>query len=569
MSKIHHLPPHIIAKIAAGEVIERPAYAVKELIENAIDAKAAYITVQIEEAGLRKIVVTDNGEGMSKEDIQECFKPHTTSKISDEENLVGITSLGFRGEALSSIAAISTMTIKSRTENESSGSLVSLKNGNIEKISPIGMPVGTSITVDNLFHNVPVRKKFLKTPTTEFRHILEIIMHYAISFPNTRFFLSHNKKIIVDLPKNQNLLERIRMLLGNDVFAHLLPLRYEESYVTISGFISKPQITTYVTNKHFIFINQRKVTDKLITTAIKEAYGNLLETTAYPIFILFLTMPYEMVDVNVHPRKEQVSFVDNKIIFDAVRKAVRETLQKKNITFSNMNWLIDETSNKLSLHDGNTRSYAGKLLKNLVLPSVENETTIIKSSDIVQLHNLFLITQTSTGFIFIDQHAAHERILFEKFSEEFKKQKNKNNVYHLSNPITFDVSFSDNEVLSENIKLFETLGFIIEHFQGNTFKINAVPNLFQDRNPVTLIKELLDDLVQEKQTKSIDQASHRMLAYLACRSAIKAGDKITKSRAKELLEDLEKTPNNAICPHGRPTKIEMSLKEVNRMFKRG
>lgn len=573
MKTIYQLPQDIISKIAAGESIDRPAYAIKELIENAIDAKADYIILQIEDAGLKKIIVTDNGNGMSREDIIECCKPHTTSKIFQLEQLLNIASLGFRGEALSSIAAISTMIIRSRTNDETTGTEVIIQDGLVKKYSPVGVPVGTTVIVEQLFHTVPVRKKFLKTQATEFRHIGEIVTQYALAFPNIRFFLQHNKKTILDVPKNQGIIKRINMLLGQDIFTNLIPITSEEAYIKINGFISKPQVTTSTTNKQFIFVNTRRVHDTIISLAVKEAYGNLLEPQAYPIFILFLTLPFEIVDVNVHPRKEQVHFVNKTMIFETIKKAVSETLQKKNLTLHTIRWkndpLYDEITKTLySPKKGLTNSFAGKLLKDSIAPWNLPTDNISKNAPIEQIHNLYLLTQTKNGFIIIDQHAAHERILFEKFAEEFKKQQQKTKKYTFATPIQLALSFSDTEILKENMIFFKQFGFSITLLKKNTFEIASVPEFLKDHHIEKLIHELLEELSQEKNPQAIDRQSNKMIAYLACRTAIKAGDKVTKKQMKEIVENLEATKNNATCPHGRPTKITVSLSEINTVFKR-
>ncbi|QQG44384.1 MAG: DNA mismatch repair endonuclease MutL [Candidatus Roizmanbacteria bacterium] len=554
MKKIHQLSPDIIAKIAAGEVIERPAFAVKELIDNAVDSGASFIKINIDKAGLERITVTDNGGGMSKDDIAECFKPHTTSKIKVLDDLNHIFTLGFRGEALSSIAAISDLIIKSRTTKDTQGNLVELQRGKLKDILPIGIPSGTTIMVDNLFYSVPARKKFLKSDQTEFRHILDIVIGSVLAYPKIRFSLTHNNKLIFDLPP-QDILKRIKTLLGDSTFNYLLPLNYKDSYVRISGFISTPQITTQTQSKNFIFINQRKVTDKLISLAVKESYGNLIEPNVYPVFILFLSLPYEIVDVNVHPRKEQVSFVDARLVFDAVNKAVSQTLAKNNLTFRNL----------IHSNSAMTKSFAGVLLKNAVLPK-EDIGQIIKSSDIIQVHNTYLITQTRHGILVIDQHAAHERILYEEFCQAF--QKHKKEIFHLPTSIILDLSLSEGELLEENIDVLKDLGFEIEKFKENLFKVYAIPLLFKDRDCQKLVMEILDDIMQNKDPKKVDEQSNRMIEYLACRAAIKAGDKLTKQECKDLLEKLEKTKSNYTCPHGRPVKIEMTVYELSKYFKR-
>src|SRR5664279_5399239 len=264
MKKIYPLPENIIAKIAAGEVIERAAYAVKELIENSIDAGADVISVHIEESGLRQIIVIDNGEGMSSEDLEECIKPHTTSKISSEDNLSQIRTLGFRGEALSSIASISRMILKSKLKDAVAGTKIEIVQGNVKQILPVGMPQGTHITIDNLFFPVPGRRKFLKSPRTEFRHIVNVLAHAVIAYPQVHFSLTHNKKKVFDLPKSSGTMERVKLLLGIGVFSNLLPVLSTEDYISVSGFLTRPQISASTSQKQFIFVNHRKITNHLI-----------------------------------------------------------------------------------------------------------------------------------------------------------------------------------------------------------------------------------------------------------------------------------------------------------------
>lgn len=559
MQKIFPLSHDVIAKIAAGEVIERPAYAVKELVENAIDARAESITIHIEDSGLKKIVVIDNGEGMTDADIRECFKPHTTSKLTTEDQLHAIHTMGFRGEALSSIASISNMTIKSKTAAEIAGTQIKLKGGTVTDISPIGTPVGTSITIDNLFYPVPARKKFLKSKRTEFRQILDIVAHMALAHPEVRFVLTHNNKTIFDFPKTQETHERIQKFLGEGIFEHLIPITYTDQYVGFTGFIAKPQLVTRTASKQLLFVNQRRITDKFLSQAVKDAYGNLLEATTAPVFVLFLTIPPEVVDVNVHPRKEQVRFLNKDVLFETVKKAVSETLTKNNLTFLNLDW---------KARDGQTKSYAGQLLKQLVLSDAALLTTREKHADIQQMHNLYLLTPTRQGMLIIDQHAAHERILYEKLRSEFTKQKMEHKLFRFEKPGEFELPISESELLKENLEMFTELGFTIKQKLETTFEITTVPVILQDRNYVELIKDILEDLEEHEAIKSIDTTSNKMLAYLACRSAVKAGDPLTKDQMKQLLEELDKTPNNTTCPHGRPIRIAVSLQDLHKMFKR-
>lgn len=569
MQKIKQLDPHIVSKIAAGEVIERPVFAVKELVENSIDAGADAITIIVEESGLKKISVIDNGEGMSKADLLESFKPHTTSKLKNEEALTKIQTLGFRGEALASIATISRLTIASRQATEAAGTMVTLKNGKREKIAPIGMPPGTHVTVDYLFHSVPARKKFLKSQRTEFRHIVDLLTHYALVHQSIHFVLKHNNKTILDLPRTSDQLQRIETLLGKDIYNALLPITYNDAYVTISGFVAKPLLTTRTPSKQFLFVNERQIRDKGLSLKIKASYGTLLETNVYPVCIIYLSMPFEMVDVNVHPRKEEVRFSNQELLYETIEKAIKQTLASQTILPTPTYWDDDSLPN-FSLGDKTktTESYAGRLLKEKKFPWELDTSLKFESDSVLQIHNLYLLVPTQNGMLLIDQHAAHERIRYEQLLETFQKEKEKHNIFQLPKPGVFDLSVSESETLQEYLSMFQDLGWGIEQFKGTTYLLTSIPVLFQDRNYHQLLQEMLEDLQENGKPQALDVLSKKMLAYLACHSAIRAGDRLTKKQAKELVEQLEKTPNNMTCPHGRPTRIVFDLAMLHKLFKR-
>lgn len=560
MAKIHHLSPEIIAKISAGEVIERPVYAVKELLENSIDARADEITISIEQAGLRKIHVTDNGDGMIEEDLTECWKPHTTSKITNDDTLIGIKSFGFRGEALASLASVAHLTIKSRTKISPIGNQIELENGKMIRTSPIGMPQGTVISAENLFSTIPARKKFLQSQQTELRHILTVVSSYALSYPHIRFTLISNKKTIFDSSKNQTRGERIAYILGYKNTDSIIPLHFEESYISITGYIAKPQFYTTSSSKQFIFVNHRKVSDKLVSQAVKEAYGTMLEPTTLPIFALFLSVPFERVDVNVHPRKDQVSFIDSQTIFTAVKMAVTNTLEENNITFHNLSWKRQGV--------GTTNTYVANILRKKVL-----EKEIFKPKEaqqITQLHLVYILFETKNGIVYIDQHSAHERIIFEKLVKEFIRQKRKRKSYQLPDPLVLHVSKTEDILLHQHLKLLTRLGFHFASIQGDHYKmvLTHIPLVFRDRNIEELLKQILENLEQEIPLKEVDKISEEMLSFLACRAAVKSGDKLTLEEMQKIIQDLEESPNNTTCPHGRPTHIFTSFDEINKQFKR-
>jgi DNA mismatch repair protein MutL len=567
MNKILPLHPSIVAKIAAGEVIERPAYAVKELLENAIDSGATSIRIDIQKSGLEKILVSDNGEGMSKEDLLASFQSHTTSKIFSKEDLTAIRYLGFRGEALSSIAAISTFSIKSRLASSPIGTEVVVEAGNVLKSAPVGMSPGTTVVVEELFRTVPARKKFLKSLPTEFRYVLQIISQYAIAFPNIHFYVTHNKKTVLNVPENQEISERVQEVLGNDLYENIVPFLHDTSPYAVSGFLSHPQFAQTSTQKQFIFINKRSIKNKMISSLIKNVYGTLLPAQCFPAFILFLKAPYDAVDVNVHPRKEEVSLHNEETVKELITAAVAQSLHTHNFTFHDKRWRKTEYRpqiNKTSLvRDGSSTSYASQLLKeeklSWQLPNKQAKIT----SDVYQLHNLYLVASSEDGIIVYDQHAVHERILYEQYEELFLKNRKITPSIVLKEPVQLQLSISDKEVLEEYKNEVEGMGFTL----SASFKVTHAPELFKDRDIKELFVEILSDF-EEDRLVSIDLRSKRMLAYMACRAAVKAGEKLTKEQCLQLIKQLEKVENAYTCPHGRPLKIEMKLEDLNKEFKR-
>jgi DNA mismatch repair protein MutL len=488
---------------------------------------------------------------MSKEDLVESFKPHTTSKLSKEEDLHAISSLGFRGEALSSIAAISEMTIQSK--KSVAGYIARIHKGVLQSVEAIGMPQGTIITISHLFSNVPARKKFLKSEKTEFRHILECVSNFALAYPEIEFNLTHNGKEYFSFTKHHTLDRRIQTLLGDSLYSNLIPISFEESYMKVEGFIARPQYSIKGTSKLYTFVNKRRVFDQLIASATKDAYKNLLEYGSYPIALLYIKLPYEFVDVNVHPRKEQVSFIDQETIYQLLEKSISETLAHNNLTFFNVSW-----------KDGGTKTHLGKLLKYELQKEID---TVEKNSPVQQFHNLYLMTETKNGVMIIDQHAAHEAILFRKLKVLYKKHKDKNIHYKLPTPILISLSLPDREILFENQELFLRLGFEFEEFD-TSIRVNTVPELFKDRNLEDLIQEVIEDIRLGKPAKDTDTRTYRMLSYLACRTAIKGGTALSPDDAKKLVDDLQNQDFVYTCPHGRPVKIELSLSHIDRMFKR-
>ncbi len=559
MSIIHALAEDIVAKIAAGEVIERPAYAIKELIDNAIDAKATQILITLFDAGLTKMIVEDDGVGMDAADVARSWKLHTTSKIDSIEELSSIRSQGFRGEALASIAATGELIIQSKPEGKALGYEIHVVNQKVVSEGKVGMPTGTRIIVEHLFESLPARKKFLQSQQTELRHCVEIVTNYAIAYPHIRFVLKHNGRLLLNVPTTKDPAERLSSLFDQKLTETLLPIHFQESYITIDGFIAHPSQASESLTKQFITINNRPIKDRLITRAIHDALIEILPKNKNPVFFIHLKIPVELVDVNVHPRKEIVHFSSPNTIYSALQTAVAEMLVTYSLTFQ-ASLFDSQASGKI------THSVAGNFLRESIQPST---VQIPKHFSCVQLHSTYIVFQTDNGVMFVDQHAAQERTLYEKLLVKFENEQKKKKTI----PIRIRLPFMNADILllEEYLKQLKTFGFSFEQtVQGKNQKmyITSVPALFSDRDPIPIIEELLSDIRDGLPIKSMDTLTHQMITYIACKGSVKAGDVLTLAQMKDIVQALQKVPNKFTCPHGRPTMIEVPLHQLHVLFKR-
>lgn len=564
MKKIHELPKKLQAKLAAGEVIERPAYIVKELIDNAIDAEATVIRIDLEKSGLHKIIVIDNGVGMSKEDIEICFHQFTTSKIFFEEDLHKIGTMGFRGEALASIAAISTLTIKSREKKTIAGTEIVISDNEIKSISAKGMPVGTQIIVEDIFALVPARKKFLKSQLTEYRVILEIIFRYVLAFPQIRFDVYHDGKK-VQLHVSGSLENRLLQLFSQEVITNLLSFSADHEYFSITGFISKPQISYQSARNMYYFVNSRFITDIEITNIIRNTYGTLLEPGRYPHIIVFITIPPHLVDINIHPRKEEVHFSDKEMILHSLEESITKTLSAANLRYYDKRWSGDEKEfEEWQIRDGGTQSYVANTLRKSIKKDIL--LTIEKNTSLFQFYNLYIALPTEKGILFFDQHAVHERILYEKLQKSFQEELSKKSHLRLKQKLHISISPKEKVFFEEFEQDLRDVGFdfIIED-EEIIFK--SIPHILQDSDLSKMIREVIDDLYEKKSIR-FDSINHKMLAYIACRSAVKSGDHLSQDQCKDLITQLFKTENPYTCPHGRPTQVEVPITYFHKLFKR-
>lgn len=555
MSLIKKLPPHLISHIAAGEVILRPASVVKELVENALDAGATKIDIHLEEAGIARLIVADNGIGMESDDVLQCFLPHTTSKLADESQLYTIGTFGFRGEALASIAAVSSLRIQSRTAESMAGTSVTVRNEALYNHKPMGMQVGTRVVVEELFAHVPARRKFLHAVRAELQYSIYAVATMSLAHYKTSFSLTHNGKRVMALSHADSLRERVVQVLGNDVAGELLAVEEHTEYGVIQGFIGTPQTQVSTTSNQYLFVNNRPVKNVRISSAIKRAYGTLVDPRMHPTFVLFLDVPFETVDVNIHPQKETVHLLHEDALITHIDALVKRTLEAYDLTYE-----------RRTLEEQGMDRHTAQVLREVVdVWQVRGEGT--EEQEILQVHDCYLITQTKQGILMVDQHAAHERILYEQFLEAFKENAIALPTIELKQPIVFDLPRTDALLLEDNIEVFEKLGFSIEPFGNHAFKVNQVPTLFAQRNISRLIAEVLNDVVHHN-GHTIDNITHRTLAFLACRSAIKSGDRLNTEERKRLIQKLSTTSTQYTCPHGRPVHLTISLNELEKMFKR-
>lgn len=556
MGKIKVLPKDVVSKIAAGEVIERPANVIKELVENSLDAGATAIRVEIEDSGFKKIAVFDNGLGMTRDDLEICVLPHSTSKISTHEDLYKVATLGFRGEALNSIASVAGLTIFSKTKDQDYGFRIDIQDGDVLNISPEAMNNGTSVVVADLFYNIPARKQFLSNKTYEYTQIVEMLSLLALSNSLIGFTFYNNGKEVFTLPKNQTFKDRIEQLLGTNLDQNFVQTSHKGNKVEISGFISKPNFCFKNTKKQILFVNGRNVASSLISTVVRDIYGNLIEFRMHPAFVLNLVFAPGLIDVNVHPRKESVRFLHTSDVFEDLKKALNSSLQSSDLTFIKQGF---DSLNELSAHEVVAHYHAQ--------PNLFSHES---SQNFLQVHNMYLVVENEKGITLIDQHAAHERILYESFLQRFANKIN-GEFKKLEKDEVFNLSVSDSQTLLNNLEFFELIGFKIEEFGKNKFRVTHAPAVLRDRNYELIISDFLCDINGEfgnGQLDVADEKTKKALSYLACRSAIKTGEALTQDEAANLLAVLDMTHSAYTCPHGRPTKVDIPLSEINRFFKR-
>jgi DNA mismatch repair protein MutL len=589
---IRILSPEIASQIAAGEVVERPASVVKELLENSLDAGASFISVNVAGAGQQLIEVSDDGGGIPAEELVLAVERHATSKLSHADDLYHITSLGFRGEALASIGSVSRMTLTSRVADAALGARMRVEGGQIFPSQPTGAPVGTAVRVENLFYNVPARLKFMKSEGTEKRLIDQLVTRYALAYPRARFHLQQDQRVVLQTSGKGERREVLAALYGAEVARQMLEVLYEGDLLQIQGFISPTSITRSHRREMHFFVNGRPVQEISLSTALVKGYHTLLMVGRYPVATLFIEIPPEAVDVNVHPTKAEVRFRAPDQVFSSVQSAVRRALLAHNPVQdlgSHLNWggppareqsgrQIDltwemsasaprypaqptETWDREEPQDLPPTSLTSDRLP--IQPTLPAQRTPILRP-VGQVANAYLVAEGPDGLYLIDQHAAHERVLFERFMA----QRGSNNpAQTLLNPVTVELSAGSARLLAEQLPVLVELGFQIEPFGPNTFLVRAVPSLLTNSNPEAALRSLVENF-EEDETPLQSQAEARIIARICKRSAIKAGSPLTSDEQRALLLDLEHCQSPRTCPHGRPTMIHLSVDLLERQFGR-
>jgi len=577
--KIQVLPESISQVIAAGEVIERPGSVVKELMENAVDAGSSEIIVELKSGGLQLIRVADSGEGMDEEDVPLALQRYATSKIERAEDLYAIHTLGFRGEALPSICQVSRMTLLTRTPHSLSGTKVICEGGEITNISEIGCPIGTEVEVQQLFYNIPVKRKFLKSIRSELRSALNHFLRLSLSHPEISFRLIHDGRTLHEYPKTEIPLVRIEAILGKETYSHLLPVGFEDGGVRISGFASLPSLTRRNTESIFFYVNQRFIKDRIIYKAIMDAYRRILPSNQFPIVILYLSLPPSTVDVNVHPTKAEVKFQNPDRVYRAVLTAVRIALEEGTPRLEDIAPERDGTErvfqkNLLDIgHESLTApSYFADGKEGAVLIAREREGFPWRRGEkwpytvLGQIQGTYILCEGGGNLIFIDQHAAHERILFEKFKSEYENRSIISEKLLL--PILIELSAEESYILESSQEVLKEIGFEIEAVGEKLFAIRSLPSFIVQRDPKEFVREVLDELSFLEKGGKGDEAIHSLLVTLACHSAVRANFVLKREEIDRLVENLIPFHPSTTCPHGRPVFFILPLDELGKQFKR-
>lgn len=592
MKNINILDSNTIDKIAAGEVVERPSAVVKELVENSIDANADAVTIEIKDGGISFIRITDNGEGIDRSQVKKAFMRHATSKIKSVEDLISVTSLGFRGEALSSISAVGKVEFLTKTKTDFIGTRYVVEGGRECVFEDAGIPDGTTIIVRDLFFNVPARKKFLKSPSSEGNNITELIEHMILSHPNISFKYIYNGNVKLQSSGKNDIKSCIYNVYGRDIANGLIEVKSIRDDISIHGFIGKPELARATRNFEIYFVNNRFIKSTLIDRALEEAYKDYLMLHKYPTVFLYFEIPSHLIDVNVHPTKREIRFFEGEAlkcyIVDVIKNAlinkelikeiVEEHHEKPSVKESEINKEPFETINHI-IESSYNNYYSSEIEKEdegtdindkneqltLFDDKFISEESIKKHRTIGQLFNTYWLIEFENKLFIVDQHAAHEKVNYERLIKKLRNNENcSQNIYP---PIVVSLSNAEAQYVTKYNENFLNVGFTIEHFGGLDYTISTVPMELLSQNPADYFHEMLDELIEGKNSKETETVNLK-IATMACKASVKGNMHLSVFEADKLISELLTLDNPYNCPHGRPTIISFSKYEIEKMFKR-
>ncbi len=589
MPPIRLLPAHVADKIAAGEVVERPASVVKELVENALDAAAKTITVEIAEGGKRLIRIADDGHGIAADEVPIAFQRHATSKLTEIEDLDQIATLGFRGEALSSIASVSRMSITTRMAAEQAGTLYVLQGGQILRHEPVGAPSGTIIDVENLFFNVPARLKFLGKETTERKHITALVQRYAMAYPHIRFTLIHNNSELLHTTGSGELMDVITEVYGLDVAQQMLPVYLENQSarpdlhpVSVQGFVSQPSLNRGNRTQMTIFINGRWVQDAGLNYAVSQAYHTMLMQGRHPVTILMVELPPDQVDVNVHPAKAQVRFRQQNVVFSAVQRAVRSVLVEQaqppslrnDLLWGSPEWaarkerltqVTTDRMRQLNFEDTTLTEASSNSQQPSDARPQRRHNTLPMLRVVGQVGATYVVAEGPEGLYLVDQHAAHERILYEQLMREFETKQIPSQ--EMLEAVVVELPPDQIALVEENLSILNDVGFRVEAFGRNTVKLRAVPALVANVDPgEALLASISEIECGEMPTQAT--AEQKLISRVCKQASVKAGQSLSLEEMRALVRQLENCESPRTCPHGRPTMLHLSAERLAKEFGR-
>ena len=579
VNKIQVLDEATINKIAAGEVIERPASVVKELVENSIDAGATDIRIEVMGGGIKSIKVTDNGYGMIREDVSIAFLKHATSKIRGAHDIEKVLTMGFRGEALSSITAVSKVEITTKKRGEVAGTRVVVHGGEVVSIGDAGAADGTSIVVEDLFFNTPARRKFLKKGRSELAHIVDVVTRNALGHSDISFYLSHDGREMFRSPASGNLFDTIVHIYGPGIARELLPVNFTNDLVQISGYISKPGFTRSDKDHQAFYINKRPVRSKTISDAIRQGYYTMLPKGRYPVAVLNIVLDTSEVDVNVHPTKQHVRFGHELALMNVVSEAVGSVLSetelvpeaKETVTQTKLYTApltevqkISEIQTEFKVPVADTQRRLARTDRYLAQTHEVTEIEPHLGLQILgQIDNVYIVACSGDDLVLFDQHAAHERILYEQVLES-----GDTGVQEFITPVNLELDSKEKVLIKDYLPHLEEAGFTVSEFGPDSFAVTAVPHILGKLEDKTVVHDIIGDILSGGRVRDGTGISERVYKSTACRGAIKAGAAMTREQMENLVAQLYRTKNPHTCPHGRPTVVTFSRTDLDKLFKR-